>query len=249
MAQEGEAPQVVNPEAPHPPTDLERAQYIFRNSHALVFDGIIKTDVLDWMDYARFVLRTFEIEPQHLVSLARSSLIGYAAELFAPRPYEPSVFGWAAFQADMWEFFQPSAVFRRYIIRSFHWRPLVGEPLSRYLDRFRDAFLPVVQVNPNDHAFFCDALLRSIPSRFSVHAVLHEEMNLTDLIQDIRDIIPLVMEHEEANLAGAPNDVLTREPPPAPSTPDRDDLDERAPYLDAFICVIYIHMLFPPVGL
>ena len=132
----------------------------------------------------------------------------------------------------MWEFFQPSAVFRRYIIRSFHWGPLVGESLPRYLDRFRDAFLPVVQVNPDDHVFFCDALLRSIPSRFSVHAVLQEEMNLADLIQDLRDIIPLVMEHEEANLAGAPgapNDVLAREPPLAPSTPDRDDLDERAP--------------------
>ena len=130
MALGGDALQVANPDALPHPIDLERAQFIFRNSHALVFDGIIKTDVLDWMDYAQFVLRTFAIEPQHLVSLARSSLIGYAAELFAHRPYAPTIYGWATFRADMWEFFQPSAVSRRYVIRSFQWGPLFGESLS-----------------------------------------------------------------------------------------------------------------------
>ena len=218
MAQNGELPQNVEPEAPPPVDNLTRVQRLFQHSHALNFDGVIKTDVADWTKCVEFFFESYEVEPHQMVGLARSSLTGLARDLFVDRDYEPTLLGWTVLKANLEAAFHPSVVYQRLLFRSFHWGPKVGESFDQYLTRFQEVFLPNGQVIPDDHDALCEFLLRSLPGRFSIHIAPQPEPDLVNLIADARQVIAFVLEHEAENQA-AP---LLQGPPPAPSTPARE---------------------------
>ena len=203
MDQEDEVPQVEDPEVPLPRDDLEEVREIFRTSRTLRFEGIVKTDVSDWIDSAHSIFAIYGVEPRFYANLAQSSLYGLAGDILGRKIYEPNLKGWTDLGRDMEEAFHPSLVHRRFLIRSFHWGPIGDETYFQYLDRFENLFAPLALDIPRDEPGFCDALLRSLPSKYSKDICLPPEPNVRDLVKVLHHVIGSIQRNEARKSAHA----------------------------------------------